>query len=608
MKAFLQVLQYLRPYIWKLAIYFPLLQLRVLFNIVNIAMLVPVIQVVFGRISPEQIPVELPEFSLNLSYGQQLLYYFIGQTIQAYGPWQALVWISMLMLAFVFMSNFIRYISSLMLADVRVRALCDMRRDLFNALIRFPMRFFTASRKGDIMSRFFSDMSNIERFFFSELELLFRSPVMFLNYLITLFVVSYELSLLIVVLLPLSFFATAWIFKRLRKRVMDAQSSMGNIGGFTEETLHSILLVKSYAAEQHMEDRFAQELNTLTRLTRSVVRKHDSITPIMEFIYAILGVMVTLMGTWLVLKTPPALTVEAFISFIVLSALLLNSIKTIISYMSNVQYIISSSERLFRFMSTKNIDQDSPNARPVHTFEHSLSFEHVSFVYETGYALRDVNLLVRKNETIALVGPSGAGKTTFTALLQRFYDPSEGVIKLDGTPFGEITQHSLRHLMALVSQDVYLFNDSFHYNISFGNFSATRAQVIEAAKIANAHEFIMQTPQGYDTLLGEQGNKLSGGQRQRIAIARAVLKDPQILILDEATSALDSVAEKAVQEAMNKIMENRTCFIIAHRLSTVKHADRIIVLNQGEIIAQGTHAALVQQTGLYQHLVQAQAL
>ena len=608
MKAFLQVLQYLKPYKWRLVLYFPLLQFRVLLNIANIALLVPIIQVLFKKIDPTQIPAQLPAFAFDFSYAQQVLYYYIGKISVMYGAWQALLWISAVMLVVAIFANVVRYISMLLLADVRVGALCDMRRSLFSALLHFPVSFFTSSEKGDILSRFFNDLNIIEQHFFGGIESLFKSPIMFLNYLIALFVISSELSLVVLLLLPLSFLITSWVLKRLKKRVHDAQVTLGAIGALTEETLQSILLVKSYAAEQHMIDRFSKELNTFSRLSRSVARKYESITPLMEFLYTILGISITLVGTWLILRTPPLLSVESFISFIVLSALLLNSVKSIISYMGSMQYILASSTRLFTFMDKQNIVQDHPKAQVIDVFEQSISFEDVSFVYDRLPVLQNVTIRVKKNETVALVGPSGAGKTTFTALLQRFYDPVSGVIKLDGVPFDRITQQSLRHLMVLVSQDVYLFNESFHYNISFGNFSATRAQVIEAAKVANAHDFIMATPSGYDTILGEQGKKLSGGQRQRIAIARAVIKDPQILILDEATSALDSVSEQTVQEAMDKVMQNRTCFIIAHRLSTVRHADRIIVLDQGKIIAEGPHDVLVEQAGLYQHLVQAQAL
>ena len=608
MKAFLQVLQYLKPYKWRLALYFPLLQLRVLLNIANIALLVPIIQVLFKKIDPTQIPAQLPAFALDFSYPQQILYYYIGRISIMYGAWEALLWICAVMLVVAIFANLIRYFSTLLLAGVRVGALCDMRKYLFNSLLRFPVSFFTSNEKGDILSRFFNDLNVIEQHFFGGIEVLSKGPIMFLNYLIALFVISSELSLLVLLLLPLSFFITSWVLKRLKKRVHEAQVTLGAIGALTEETLQSILLVKSYAAEQHMTDRFSKELNTFNRLSHSVARKYESITPLMEFLYTILGISVTLVGTWLILSTPPLLSVEGFISFIVLSALLLNSVKSIISYMGSVQYIITSSDRLFTFIGEQNIVKDHPEARVIDTFEKSISFENVSFGYDSAPVLQDVNIRIKKNETVALVGPSGSGKTTFTALLQRFYDPVAGVIKLDEIPFDRITQRSLRHLMVLVSQDVHLFNASFHYNISFGNFSATRAQVIEAAKIANAHDFIMATPSGYDTILGEQGKKLSGGQRQRIAIARAVIKDPQILILDEATSALDSVSEQIVQEAMDKVMQNRTCFIIAHRLSTVRHADRIIVLDQGKIIAEGPHDVLVEQAGLYQHLVQAQAL
>ena len=503
-----------------------------------------------------------------------------------------------------------RYLGMFFIAPIRNGVVRDMRNKMYDKVLNLPLSYYSEERKGDIMSRMTVDVQEIEWSIMQSLEMIFREPITMLMFLTTMVIISPQLSLFSLVLLPLSGLLIGRIGKSLRRSSSKSKEKMGILLSMMEETLGGLRIIKGFNAEKKMNGHFRNENQQYTDISVKVYRKTDLSSPLSEFLGVTVLVVVLYFGGKLVLSNDPSLNGSLLIFYIAIFSQLLPPAKSFTTAYYSVQKGLASAERIDKILEAEVTIRDNVNARSKKSFEKEIEYKNVSFAYreaQVGWVLNDINLKIEKGKTIALVGQSGSGKTTLADMLPRFYDPSQGSILIDGIDIKELKLQDLRELMGIVTQESILFNDTVYGNIAFGMEHVTEQQVMEAAKIANAHEFISQMPEGYHTNIGDRGSKLSGGQRQRISIARAVLKNPPILILDEATSALDTESERLVQDALNKLMKNRTSVVIAHRLSTIQHADEIIVMQKGQLIERGTHTALLQRNGAYKKLHDLQA-
>jgi len=464
--------------------------------------------------------------------------------------------------------------------------------------------YFSNQRKGDIMSRITNDVQQVEVSVAFSLKVAFREPTTVIIYFIVLFSISTELTLFSLIIIPILGGMISEIARRLRKKAVKSQESLARIVGILDETLSGMRIIKAFTAREYILDKFEQEATRYRRINVSMARKNDLASPLSQFLGVSLICGLLLYGGYMVLNNNSALEASTFIMYLIIFSQILPSAKEISKAINNIQRGLVAGDRVFKIVDTLPEIKDEPDAKELPGFKDHITFKDVSFAYEKEVVLNNINLKIKKGKTIALVGPSGGGKSTIADLIPRFYDPTHGEVQIDGHSLKEYKIESIRNLMGIVTQESILFNDTINNNISFGSPHASQDEVMRAAKIANAHEFIIQTEDGYQTYIGERGSKLSGGQRQRLTIARAVLKNPPILILDEATSALDSESEKLVQKAIANLMENRTAIVIAHRLSTIQHADEILVVQNGNIIEKGTHDSLIANQGLYKKLMQ----
>jgi subfamily B ATP-binding cassette protein MsbA len=483
----------------------------------------------------------------------------------------------------------------------------NIRESLYLKITNLHVGYFHDQRKGDIMSSLSNDVNEIESSVVSSVQVIFREPLMIVGYIILLFTMSVQLTLFTLIVLPISGLVITSISRRLRKDAKQGQLLLGNILSIIEETISGIRIIKAFNAQKYVNKKFDEQNSQYRAILKSMWNKKELASPISEFLGVTVVVLVILYGGQLVLQNKSDLNASEFITYIILYSQILVPAKNISSALTSIQRGIASGERIFAILDTPVKIEEDPNAISISDFKGKISYENVSFQYAEKKVLDNINLDVEKGKMIALVGASGAGKSTMADLLPRFYDVTEGAITIDGIDIRKIKLSDLNHLMGIVTQESILFNDTVFKNISFGNESATEEQVIEAAKIANAHEFIDKLEEGYYTNIGDRGAKLSGGQRQRLSIARAVLKNPPILILDEATSALDTESERLVQEAIQNLMKNRTSVVIAHRLSTIQYADQIIVMQAGKIIERGTHTELLALNGMYRKLSEMQS-
>lgn len=502
----------------------------------------------------------------------------------------------------VFLANLFTYLSGVVLAKVRATVIKRMRMDIFGQVSKLHIGYFSTERKGDLMSKMTNDVQEVENTIVQSLRVVFREPVTIILYFSVLFFMSPKLTIFTILIIPITGAIIGGITKRLKKKAVESQESLGRIVNILDETLGGMRVIKAFNAERFMWGKFDQETDYYAGVNVNMARKNELASPISQFlgVFVVAGILVY--GGGLVLSGNSDLGASDFITYIIIFTQVLNPAKEISRAMSSIQRGIASAERIFSVVDTPTQISSPVSPIALSSFEKSVEFKNVSFAYQDANVLKNINFTLSKGKTIALVGPSGGGKSTLADLVPRFYDPSAGEILLDGKNLKRFDLKDLRGLMGIVTQESILFNDTVFNNIAFGVEGATKEQVLEAAKIANAHEFIQNMEDGYQTSIGERGSKLSGGQRQRISIARAVLKNPPILILDEATSALDSESEHLVQEALTKLMSNRTTLVIAHRLSTIQHADEILVIERGEIVQRGTHSELNQVDGLYQKL------
>jgi subfamily B ATP-binding cassette protein MsbA len=563
-------------------------------------MITPFLQILF-KIQPivnEAVPLDITKFeSIKHNFN-----YFLSQLMISSGEKQALLAVSLVLVFMVLFKTFFLYASRLAMIPIRTGVVRDLRNSLNTKILNLQLSYFTEERKGDIISRMTSDVQEVENTVVSSLFGAIKAPITIILYLISLFAISFKLTLIVLVLLPVTGFIIGKIGKSLRRRSAKSQQQLGLLLSYIEESLFGLRIIKAFNSEVKIDTRFQDENSSYTRLMNRIWRKKDLAGPLSEFLSTSVIVILLWYGGNMVLGDSSALKPADFILYLVIFSQIIVPAKDLSTVHYAVQKGMASMDRIDHVLDAKVSITEKPNAKGISEFANSIEYKNLSFKYIEDYVLKNINLKIEKGNTVALVGQSGSGKSTLVDLLPRFYDIMEGEILIDSNNIQDLKIKELRALMGIVSQESILFNDTIYNNIAFGMESANEEQIIEAAKVANAHEFILQTENGYQTNIGDRGSKLSGGQRQRISIARAVLKNPPILILDEATSALDTESEKLVQDALFKLMKNRTSIVIAHRLSTVRDANEICVLHEGEIVERGKHDDLIKKKGIYKKL------
>jgi len=528
--------------------------------------------------------------------------YFMSSVVINGGSEKALVMVSIMVIVLTFLKTSFRYLAQYMLAPVRHGVVKDIRNALFAKIVSLPLSFFSEEKKGDIISRMAEDVKEIEISVIRSLEMLFREPLTIIVYLSTLLFMSFRLTVFVLILLPVTGYVIGRIGRGLRGTTLRGRRRMGALLSIIEETLSGLRIIKAFNAEEKINKRFRGINSYFTRIMIKMWRRMDLATPLSEFLGTVVMVAMMYYGGSLVLNQESPLPSEAFIAYLLIFSQIINPAKAFTNAFYAVQKGMASVDRIEDVMNADEKIVEKPDAIPIKDFKESIEWTNVSFKYDKEYVLRDINLKIEKGKTVALVGQSGSGKSTMADLIPRFYEIEEGDLLIDGISIKDYRINDLRSLMGNVNQEPILFNDTIFNNIAFGDSKVTEEEVVNAAKVANAHDFIIAAENGYDTNIGDRGSKLSGGERQRISIARAVLKNPPVLILDEATSSLDSESEKLVQDALIKLMSNRTSLVIAHRLSTVKDADEICVLHEGKIVERGKHDELVRLNGVYKKL------
>lgn len=583
------------------------------FSVFSLVMVKPFLDFLFQKeeVTRNIAAAGLPEFSLSAKWAGAASDYYLSLLIVDQGKIEALALICLIVLALTFMKNLFRYIAMFVLAPIRNGVVRDLRNKLLVKVLNLPLSYFSNERKGDIMSRITSDVSEIEWSIMQSLELVFREPLLIAFSLGGLILISPYLTLYVFLLLPVAALLIALIGKSLKRSAAKGKAVLGHLFAIMEETLGGLKVIKAFTAEKFVADKFKTTNQEFTRISVGIYRKTDLSSPLSEVIVTAILMLIMFIGGKMALSGDSSLSPSSFIMYIVLASQIIPPVKQVTQAYNNIQKGIASEDRINKILHAENSVIEISNPSDIKTLSTRIEFRNVSFAYtkgDSGHVLKNINLIIPKGKTIALVGQSGSGKTTLTDMIARFYDCDEGAILFDETNIKNVSLKDLRKMLGIVSQEPILFNDSVFNNIAFGLENISHAQVEEAARIANAHDFIMQMPEGYQTNIGDRGAKLSGGQRQRLSIARAVLKNPPVLILDEATSALDSENERMVQDALQKLMQNRTTVVIAHRLSTIVNADEIVVLEKGNIIERGTHAELLTRKGAYYKLFEMQQL
>lgn len=543
-----------------------------------------------------------PEFSFSLDWLQEMFQYHFAQVILESGKETALLFVCVIIVASVFLANIFRYLAALISARIRLDTIKNLRMHIFDRVSSLHIGFFNTERKGDMISRMTNDIQEVEVSVMGGLKVFLKEPLTIIVYFFVLFKISFELTIFTIIVLPISGGIMAEIIRRLKKRAKQSQESLGRLVNIMDETLGGMRVVKAFNARKYVVDKVDKETTYYRKVNLSFTKKRELASPLSEALGVTIVAIILFYGGTLVLNDESTLDASEFITYLAIFSQIISPAKAFSTGISGIQKGLVSADRAFTVIDMEPAIRNKPNAVKIKDFNESVIFENVSFAYDQGMVLKNINLEISKGKMIALVGPSGGGKSTLADLVPRFYDPTEGKVLIDGYDLRDVEIFSLRAQMGIVTQESILFNDTIFNNITFGSENATIEDVTKAAKIANAHDFILELENGYDTNIGERGGKLSGGQKQRISIARAVLKNPSILILDEATSALDSESEMLVQEALFNLMQNRTSLVIAHRLSTIQHADEIIVIQNGEIVERGKHDELLDKEGVYKKL------
>lgn len=615
MKTFRRVLGFAKPYHTHFPQYATFALLAIIFGLLNLVLLEPLFTVIFEtKDSAElaELATETP-FGFNKTYFESAFYQKLIWARDTYGEASMLIFVSIIIGCSALLSNLFTYISNVIMGVVRANVIQRVRNRVFLNTTGLHLDFFSGERKGDIMSRMTNDIQEIEVTVVSAIKVLFREPMTIIIYLGYLFYTSYQLTLFTLVFFAVMGFLISEIVKRLKKKAILSQESLGRIVNTMDEVFSGMRIIKAFNAKKYVNEVFTSETKIYRKVNISMARKNELASPVSQFLGILVVATLLVVGGREVLDNKAmglegAMDGDGLLVYIIVFSQILNPVKSLSQSISNIQRGIASAERVFKLIDEqpKIKNQESPIVKT--DFTDTIEFKGVGFAYEKEQILKNINIEVKKGKTVALVGSSGAGKSTLADLVPRFYDVTEGQIKIDGVSLQAVEIDSLRALMGIVTQESILFNDTVASNIAFAIPNAERENVIAAAKIANAHDFIMALENGYDTNVGERGSKLSGGQRQRLSIARAVMKNPPILILDEATSALDTESEKLVQQAITNLMKNRTSIVIAHRLSTIQYADEILVMQKGEIIERGSHDGLMALNGTYTRLINMQTI
>ena len=611
LKQFFSLLgRYIKPYrryvTWAVILNF----LSQWLNVFSFAAIIPILNILFKIDSQvyEYQPMDWSHLDKDVLVNNA--YWWIGNFISEHGPFLTLVLMGAILIGMTLLKTAGYFASSAVMVPLRTGIVRDIRIEVYNKVLRLPLSFFSEERKGDIIARMSADVTAVENSLTSSIDMLLRNPIALVIYFSTLFMISWEMTLFVIVVLPLAGWVMGVVSRKLKRQSSTAQAQWGDIMSQLDETLGGLRIIKAFLAEGKMAARFAKTNNDYRDAMNAMVIRQSSAHPMSEFLGTCVIVIVLWFGGSLILGTEYApMDAATFIFYMVILYSIINPLKEFAKAFYNVPLGLASMDRIDMILKAENPIKEPANPLPLKSFDQQLEFRDVSFSYVEGRpVLRHINLVVPKGKTIALVGQSGSGKSTLVDLVPRYHDVQEGAVLIDGKNIKDVSIHSLRSLIGNVNQEAILFNDTFYNNITFGVENATMEQVIEAAKIANAHDFIMESEKGYDTMIGDRGGRLSGGQRQRVSIARAILKNPPILILDEATSALDTESERLVQEALERLMKSRTTIAIAHRLSTIKNADEICVLYEGEIVERGTHEQLIALNGYYKKLNDMQSL
>ena len=608
MKEFLLILRrFIPPYKKYLVLTVLFNILSAVLNIFSFAALIPILQILFRTegtgTATHLMPWTLDNIKEVMANNAD---YYVTQLISNVGATTTLLLIGLFLAFTTFLKTGAYFLSSATIIPIRTGVVRDIRNQLYAKITSLPLGFFSEERKGDIIARMTGDVGEIESSIMSSLDMLFKNPILIISYFTALLFISWQLTLFTLVFVPVFGWFMGFVGRKLKRKSIEAQSLWSDTMSQVEETLGGLRIIKAFCAEEKMNNRFSNINNHYRSSVQRVNIRQQMAHPMSEFLGTVLIIIVLWVGGILVLDQQ-ILSGPTFIYYLVMLYSIINPLKDFSKASYNIPKGLASMERVDKILKAENTIKEPANAKHISAFEHQIEFRHVSFRYGEQWVLRDINLVIPKGKTIALVGQSGSGKSTLVDLIPRYYDVQQGEVLIDGINVKDLGIHDLRQLIGNVNQEAILFNDSFIGNITFGVDHATQEQVEQAARIANAHEFIMQSEHGYDTNIGDRGGRLSGGQRQRVSIARAILKNPPILILDEATSALDTESERLVQDALERLMKTRTTVAIAHRLSTIKNADEICVLHEGQIVERGTHEELLKIDGYYKKLHDMQA-
>ncbi|BAU56276.1 ABC transporter ATP-binding protein [Mucilaginibacter gotjawali] len=604
MKTYFRLLSFAKP-IEKFAIPYIITTIfSVIFSTLNLALLAPLLQTLFSGKHGAFVHLGARPSFFDI---MGIFNYYVQYMLNNYGAWTTLEFVCAVIVISALLANLFRYLSQRTMENLRVHTLLNFRRTVFNNVMNLHLGFFSNERKGDIISKIASDVQVVQFSVTGTLQVVFKEPLTLIAFMAMLFNMSANLTFYSLLVIPVSAFVISRIVKRLKSQAIASQQTYGNMISYLDEALSGIKIIKAFNATEFIKNKFNKENVKYSSITRSMARRQQLASPVSEFFGITMIACIVLYGGHLIfVKDASSLKPEIFITYIALFSQVMRPAKAMSDSFSTIHSGIAAGERVLALIDEKPLIVDAPDATAINEFNESIELKQVTFAYDDKVVLAEIDFRVPKGKTVALVGPSGGGKSTLMDLIPRFIEPKSGEILIDGKNIRALKVDSVRSLMGIVNQESILFNDTIFNNIAFGKTNATREQVEAAARIANAHNFILETEKGYETNIGDRGTKLSGGQRQRICIARAVLSNPPIMLLDEATSALDTESEKLVQDALNNLMKNRTSLIIAHRLSTIQNADIIVVLENGRIVEQGNHHQLIEKNGLYRRLIDMQ--